>query len=256
MMCYNLIDGIHQMNRMDMNPIDLGSDLLNYIIESGLNPGERLPAISTLKSPEHLGISTSKVREQLEVARALGLVEVRSKTGTRLQEYTFTPAVRLSLLYALARSPQLFEQFSQLRVRVEEAFWQEACACLIDEDKQTLRDCVQEAREKLTGDWIRIPNQEHRTFHVTIFKRLGNPFVLGLVEAYWDAYHAVQLDTYSDYDYLRTVWDYHERTLDAICAGDYIAAQTAFVEHTKLIRQLPQMQGIQGDETADSDTDR
>jgi DNA-binding FadR family transcriptional regulator len=68
-----------------MSSIDLGSDLLNYIAESDLQVGDRLPTISELQDENHLGISTSKVREQLEVARALGLVEVRSKTGTRLK---------------------------------------------------------------------------------------------------------------------------------------------------------------------------
>jgi DNA-binding FadR family transcriptional regulator len=235
-----------------MFTIDLGSDLLNYMVESGLKPGDRLPAISTLREPEHLGISTSKVREQLEVARALGLVEVRSKTGTRLQEYSFTPAVLLSLLYALARDPQLFDMFSQLRIHIETAFWHEACASMLYEDKEHMRQCVYAAREKLTGDWIRIPNQEHREFHMTMYKRLGNPFVIGLLEAYWDAYHAVQLDTYADYEYLQKVWDYHERIIEAIVAGDYDLARTTFIEHTKLIRFMPRIEAIRGEKTRDN----
>ena len=230
-----------------MVAIDLGSDLLNYIVESGLKPGDRLPAISTLRDPEHLGISTSKAREQLEVARALGLVEVRSKTGTRLQAYSFTPAVLLSLLYALARAPQLFEMFSQLRIHVETAFWHEACASMLDEDKEHMHQCVYAARKKLTADWVRIPHQEHREFHLTMYKRLGNPFVIGLLEAYWDAYHAVQLDTYSDYEYLQKVWDYHEGIINAISAGDYDLAQTTFVEHTTLIRFMPRIDAIGGE---------
>ena len=60
-----------------MSHIDLGSDFLNYIVDSGLQPGDRIPSINELQEQEHLGISVSKVREQIEVARALGLVEVR-----------------------------------------------------------------------------------------------------------------------------------------------------------------------------------
>ena len=85
-----------------MPSVDLKSDLLNYIVESGFNPGDRLPTIRELKNDDHLGISTSKIREQLEVARALGLVEVRSKVGTHLKDYSFAPAVILSLKFALA----------------------------------------------------------------------------------------------------------------------------------------------------------
>jgi DNA-binding FadR family transcriptional regulator len=75
-----------------MTFIDLGSDLLNFIVENEFAPGDRLPTITELTKTDHLGISSSKIREQLEVARALGLVDVRSKTGTRLKPYSFTPA--------------------------------------------------------------------------------------------------------------------------------------------------------------------
>lgn len=225
-----------------MTQINLGSELLNYIIEQGLHPGDRLPTLSELQASEHLGISVSKVREQLEVARALGLVEVRSKTGTRLKDYSFTPAVRLSLFFALATDLHFFELFSALRNHIEVAFWHEACALLTDEDKTVMRKCIDDARQKLNNRWIQIPYGEHRIFHLTVFKRLENPFVLGLLEAYWDAYETVEINRYADYEYMCSVWNYHERILEAICANDFDAAQQAFVEHTKLLRYQPDSQ--------------
>lgn len=230
-----------------MADIELGSDLLNYIVKHGFQPGDRLPTISELQDPHNLGVSVSKVREQLEVARALGLVEVRSKTGTRLKEYSFAPAVRLSLFFALATDLHTFEQFSALRTHLEVAFWNEACALLTSEDLDELRQTITAAQTKLSGNWIRIPSEEHRTFHLGIFRRLENPFVLGLLEAYWDAYDAVELSRYADYAYHKTVWDYHERILDAICAGDFDAARTAFIEHTRLLRHQPRMQEMEND---------
>ncbi len=230
-----------------MNLINLRYDLLNYLVANDFQPGDRLPTISELQAVEHLGVSTSKVREQLEVARALGLVEVRSKIGMHLKDYSFAPAITLSLMYALSRDPGLFELFSQLRIHIETAFWNEACELLQDEDTAVMRACVDEAREKLIHEWVRIPHREHRTFHLTVFKRLENPFVLGLLEAYWDAYDAVQLNTFTDYDYLRSVWDYHEQILDHICAGDFDAAREAFIEHTRLISFQPRMRDIKAD---------
>jgi DNA-binding FadR family transcriptional regulator len=226
--------------------IHLDSDLLNYIVQHGFQPGDRLPTISELEDADKLGISVSKVREQLEVARALGLVEVRSKTGTRLKEYSFTPAVRLSLFFALATDVRYFETFSALRSHLEIAFWHEACALLTEDDKQEIRGYLEAARAKLNAPRIRIPTEEHRNFHLTIFKHLDNPFVLGLLEAYWDAYEAVELNRYADYSYHQQVWDYHERILDAICAGDFDAAQKAFMEHTQLLHHQPRMQDMEG----------
>ncbi len=85
-------------------------------------------------------------------------------------------------------------------------------------------------------------------FHLTTFKRLENPFVQGLLEAYWDAYEAVEMNRYADYDYLQSVWDYHERILECIEAGDFDGAQEAFVEHTRLLRYRPRMQEMQSDQ--------
>ncbi len=45
------------------------------------------------------------------------------------------------------------------------------------------------------------PWKNIEAFHLTIFKHLENPFVLGLLEAYWDAYEAVELNRYADYRY-------------------------------------------------------
>ncbi len=228
-----------------MFPIDLGSNLLNYIVRRGFDSGDRLPTISELQHQDHLGMSASKVREELEVARALGLVEVRSRTGTRLKDYSFTPAVSLSLQYALARDPGCFRQFAELRVHIECAFWHETCALLEDEDKAQMVACVEQARSKLNSEWIRIPHEEHRVFHLTVFKRLDNPFVLGLLEAYWEAYNAVELNTYADYAYLQSVWDYHQRIIDFIQTDDFDAALDAFIAHTRLIGHQPRMKDME-----------
>lgn len=224
-----------------MTNINLDSDLLNYIIKNGFQPGDRLPTISELQDPDNLGVSVSKVREQLEVARALGLVEVRPNTGTRLKDYSFAPAARLSLFYALATDLHYFEQFSALRTHLEMAFWHEACNLLTEADTNELRGYITSARAKLSDQRIRIPFEEHRAFHLTIFRHLENPFVIGLLEAYWEAYEAVELNRYADYSYHTRVWDYHERILDAICAGDFNAAQEAFMEHTRLLHYQPRM---------------
>lgn len=219
-----------------MSAPKLKSDLLNFMLTQGYQPGDRLPTISELASDAYLGISASKVREQLEVARALGLVEVRSKTGTRLKAYSFKDPVRLSLFYAMACDGHHFEHFAVLRKHIEAAFWQEACALLTADDLGQMRQCIVDARRKLNATPIHLPHAEHRRFHLKVFERLDNPFVLGLLEAYWDAYDAIESRRYADYRYHTQVWDYHERILNAIEAGDFDAAREAFLEHTALLR--------------------
>ena len=221
-----------------MSDINLGSDFLNFIIRRGFQPGDRLPSIQELTDDEHLDMSANKVREQLEVARMLGWVEVRSKRGTRVKEYAFTPAVRLSALYALAGGER-FESFASLRNHVEAAYWNEACALLTKTDLDTMQGCIERANQKLDTPPIHIPNPEHRQFHMAVFTHLENPFVLGILEAYWDLYEEVGVNRYMDYSYLRQVWDYHSRILRLIRSGDFDQAREAFIEHTSLLRYEP-----------------
>jgi DNA-binding FadR family transcriptional regulator len=211
----------------------LDSALLQYVVARGFQPGDRLPALDDLS--KELDISVGKLREQLEVARSLGLVDVRTRSGIRLEEYSFLPAVRFSVLYALALDPTQFDSFNLLRNRVEAAFWYDAVALLTPEDQAHLRDLIGKAWAKLNGHPIHIPHAEHRDLHLTIYGRLPNPFVRGLLEAYWEAYEAVGLSVFSDYQYLREVWTYHENIVNAICEGKYDEGFTLLVKHTALL---------------------
>ena len=77
---------------------------------------------------------------------------------------------------------------------------------------------------------------EHRLLHLTIYNKLDNPFVSGLLEAYWEAYEAVGLNLYAGYTYLEEVWTYHQQMVDGIFSGDLEAGYQALIEHTDLIR--------------------
>ena len=209
------------------------SDFIRYIFEQGYKPGDRLPSLSQLS--EEIGISVGKLREQLEVARALGLVEASPRRGITCTEYAFLPAVRLSLLAGLAMDRHNFDAFSSLRGHLETAYWDEAVALLSPEDICYLDGLVIEAQNKLNQPRVQIPFQEHRELHLAIFRRLNNPFVLGLLEAYWDAYEAVELNTYADYLYLTAVWDYHRRIVDALLAGDFALRKQMLLDHMQLL---------------------
>ncbi|GAB4488484.1 MAG: hypothetical protein OHK0031_12370 [Anaerolineales bacterium] len=195
-----------------------------------------LPALTELS--QELGISVAGLREQLEVARALGLVDVRPRTGIRRLPYTFLPAVRLSLGYAMALDSNQFQVFADLRKHVEMAYWHEAAAKLTAEDQSQLKALLEKAWSKLDGRPIQIPHEEHKQLHLMIYSRLENPFVSGILEAYWEAYEAIGLNVFTDYDHLRGVWQYHQQMVDAVCRGDFDAGYTALIEHADMLGDL------------------
>ncbi|NJC97356.1 MAG: FadR family transcriptional regulator [Anaerolineae bacterium] len=211
------------------------SEFLHYLasheeLENGLPPLKKLSS--------ELGGSVASLREQLEVARALGLVEVKPRLGMRRKPYSFAPAVKQSLDYAIALNKDHFIAFADLRQHIESAYWHQAVKTLIPEDHQTLQQLLSQAWDKLHGNPIEIPHPEHRELHLTIYHRLENPFVTGLLQSYWDAYEAVGLNFFTDYDYLTQVWTYHQKMVDAICMNDADAGYKALTEHTDLIHQL------------------
>lgn len=216
-----------------MSQFRIESDFLRYLLAQGCTPGGRLPSLNEISN--QIGVSVGKLREQLEVARVLGLIEASPRRGIHYTGYEFLPAVRQSLMFGLNLSRQLFDGYSALRSHLEIAFWDEAVVQLTAEDHQRLGDLVASAWAKLQQERIQIPHADHRAFHMTIFSRLGNVFVTGLLEAYWDAYEAIELNTYADYRYLTAVWHYHEQIADAIHAGDFGAAKQLHIDHMALL---------------------
>jgi DNA-binding FadR family transcriptional regulator len=216
----------------------LDSRFLQFLIDEGIEPGERLPTLA--KMSEALGISVGKLREQLEVARFLGLVSVRPKVGIQRERFDFETAVLPIILFALGTGEAAFAQLSQLRQAVEKGAWPEAVALLTAEDVDRLQELVDRAWAKLRGSPIRVPNEEHRQFHMTIYGRLDNPFLLGLLEAYWDAYMASELTRFVGYQYWLDVWDYHERITDAIRQGGHEEGLALLQSHFKLLPMTPE----------------
>ncbi len=213
------------------------SEFLRYLASHEEAEGN-LPSLTELS--RELGISVAGLREQLEVARALGLVEVRPRTGTRRLAYSFAPAVKQSLAYALALNHKHFEKYSELRNHLEAAYWDEAVRLLTEEDKSELQNLITRAFDKLHGTSFQVPHEEHRKLHLLIYRRLNNPFVTGLLEAYWEAYEAVGLNMYAGgMDYLEEVWGYHRTMVQSICNGNYAAGRKALVLHIDLLAHRP-----------------
>jgi DNA-binding FadR family transcriptional regulator len=197
-----------------------------------------LPSLNELS--RELEISMPSLREQLEVARALGLVEVKPRTGTRRLTYSFTPAIRQSLGYALALNVDHFRKFAEMRNHLEAAYWHEAVTKLAQEDKDELQAIIARAWEKIRGTPVQVPHEEHRRLHLAIFSRLDNPFVTGILEAYWEAYEAVGLNVFAGgYEYLQEVWRYHQRMVESICDGNFDIGYDALVKHTDLLYHRP-----------------
>lgn len=213
------------------------NSFLQYLTEENKGEGCRLPSLSDLSKATKTSIPS--LREQLEVARALGFVEVRPKTGIRKNKYRFTPAVTASLSYAIKEKRERFDAFSDLRKHIEAAYFEEAAALLTKEDITVLSTLVETARMRLTYKPVEIPFYEHRDFHLLMYSRLNNLFVSGLLEAYWQMYEEAGLNRYTEIDYQIRVWDYHEKIVESIRLGEFSNSKKTLLEHMILLDQRP-----------------
>lgn len=220
------------------NLSDQLSPLFKYLANHTSIEADALPNLADIA--KDLGMSVSTLREELEVAKALGLVEVKPRVGIKCLPYSFTPAVSKSLAFAVCTDKVMFKQFSDLRNHVEASYWYQAVSSLTSKDVDTLQTIVKTAYEKLQSDPIQIPHREHRDLHLTIYKRLCNTFVLGILEAYWEIYEAVGLSVYEDHKYLDRVWAYHQQMVESISQGDFLSGYQALIAHMDLLFQREQ----------------
>lgn len=215
------------------------SSFLAFLANEARVGRDVLPSLKEIS--EKLGISVSSLREELQVAREMGLVEVKPRRGIRPLSYSFSPIVLKSLAFAVSVDKHMFRQFSDLRNHIEASYWYQAVSQLSKVDIEKLNTIIKNAMEKLESDPIQIPHEEHRNLHMTIFSRLDNLFVQGLLEAYWDIYETVGLSIYEDKAYLDRVWSYHRDMVEKITQGDFLSGYQALIAHMDLLFQREQL---------------
>lgn len=213
------------------------SEFLLYLAEKASNGEEQLPSLNNLS--KELNISVATLREQLEVARVFGLVEVKPKTGIRWLPYKFSPSILGSISYAIKVTPCFFEQFRDLRNHLESAYFYEAVTRLTKEDIEIMVDQVKFARIKIQQIPPQLPHVEHVKLHKILFSHINNVFLQGILEGYWEIYEDRGLSIINDLDYLDRVWRYHGRIVDALRIGDFSMALNVFMEHKDLIKWNP-----------------
>lgn len=218
--------------------LDVSShSILQYIVDNDLagciDDTTKLPAMGTLA--KELGVSRGKLREDMITAQAFGVIDMRPGDGTYIRPFDFYSAIRPLVLYSVICDCQNFDRFYRLRAQLEVAFWEQAVSMLEGSDMDELERVLVSAEQRLGGRPVEIPHKEHREFHLLVFGRLGNPFVQGLLKAYWDAYEAVGLHRYFDLSYYERMWSSHKAMVHAIRAGQIQEGRDVLIQHFTLL---------------------
>lgn len=211
------------------------SEFLSYIVSHERNGSGRLPPLSQISQETALGIG--KLREQMAVARVLGLVEAAPRRGIQTLQYDFRPAARASLEAGMALDENCFLSFADLRISLEAFYWDRAVTALNADDLERLSQICNRAEDMLSSNPPEIPREEHRLFHLEIFCRLGNPFVRALLQTYWDVYQSVAPKYYEDMHHLQEIWSHHRNIVNSLLVGNVEAGRQENIRHMHLLEE-------------------
>jgi DNA-binding FadR family transcriptional regulator len=211
------------------------SEFLAYLASIPADSDQRIPPLNELS--KQLGISVATLREQLEEARSLGVVDVKPKAGIKKLPYDFSAAIKPGLFYAVESDCFSYQQFADLRKHLETAYFVEAAQSLPMPDIERLGELVKLAQAKIKDTPGKVPAEEHREFHMLIYKNLHNQYLNGVLDTFWQIYHLSGLEVYPDQSYIDRVWQYHAHIVEQVKAKNYSQALVLLVEHMDLINQ-------------------
>lgn len=118
--------------------------LKTYILDNGLQPGDRLPTETVLA--EQLGVSRLSVREALRVMESWGILQSKPRDGIRLKTLSMKP-VTDHLRFWLDMEGVMFYHMSVARLVLEEAILPLVVENADEQDFQRMESAIECARE-------------------------------------------------------------------------------------------------------------
>ncbi|NPA90931.1 MAG: FadR family transcriptional regulator [Chloroflexi bacterium] len=222
--------------------------LKEYIIASGLRPGDRLPTEEDLA--RQLGVSRTAVREALRALEALGIISVRHGAGRFVQEFSFQPILD-NLAYSILYDLHTFEELLEVREKLEAGFLEEVVAGLTPDTLAELRHIVARMQEKVARNAPKEAlMEEDMCFHRALYANVNNRLLFKLLEIFWDVQKRLRAriphEAEDRADFVRQ----HEAIVDALEARDVALARTRLLAHFQGVRAWIAQEKAAADRTA------
>jgi DNA-binding FadR family transcriptional regulator len=203
---------------------ETGDAIRAYIVEKRLKPGDPLPSEAELAT--QLDVGKTSVREALRRLEAHGVVEVRRGKGLFVGTFSFGPLIE-QLPYGLQADNVPLLQLLQTRRALEEGLISEVAKVITEADLQLLDDLV--GKMRVNADHGRVPAEVDQAFHQALFAPLDNPFVLQLIDVFWNIFRKAA--DHIVLDLRRPTAEDHAAIVDALRSGDRTAMTKAVDRH-------------------------
>jgi DNA-binding FadR family transcriptional regulator len=203
----------------------LAEKLGQQILAGDYQAGSILPG--EMELGEQFGVSRTAVREAVKMLAAKGMLLPRPRIGTRVMpqsQWNFLDQDLLTWWMTKENFDQVMQHFLILRTSLEPQACSLAAANASHQQTTRLAELMAEMRAlHIQFDrehWIQVDTQ----FHQLIYEASGNPFLTSFANLFSSVYQS----------YFRAITgneviklQHHQAIVDAILAGDSVAALTA-----------------------------
>lgn len=225
---YMPLETLSRIHRPPRLSEEVSSELEARIQRGDYAPGAQLPTEKVLA--ETFGVSRAVVREAIARLKADGMIETRQGSGAFVAE---TPK-SLNFRMPIGGESALLHIF-ELRTMVEVTVAELAARRRTEADVETMRACLQRMEEALLAETD--GSEADDDFHLAIASATHNQYVLRLSEflgrQFSESRRMAWVDHPRGMESPREAQREHYQLLDAIAAGDHVAArQAAFVHLT------------------------
>jgi GntR family transcriptional repressor for pyruvate dehydrogenase complex len=207
--------------------VDLTQKLLAFFAQSDVIPGQRLASERQLA--EQMGVGRSVIREALKLLTVLGFLEVRHGDGTYLTNKTSNLLPRI-VEWGLFLGDHSIDALIEARSTLEVALAGMSASVASEAEKSKISKIfadMQSAAQE--GNLERYANADI-AFHLAIAKASGNPVLEGVIINIRSLMQTWTDKVLHHVDLTESL-ALHLPILDAIIAGDPVAARTAMQHH-------------------------
>ncbi|MCC7353428.1 MAG: FadR family transcriptional regulator [Anaerolineae bacterium] len=210
---------------------ELQERIKEYVILNNLQPGDPLPTEAQLA--EQLGVSRAVVREGLRALESLGVIHSKRGEGRYVSSFSLDPILQ-NLGYSMLVDVEDVQEILDVRQQLEVGFVREAIAAMNEETLVQLRGLVAEMHRKAAAR--KIFRQEDLKFHRLIYEKVGNKFLLKLLDVFWEVSKNLRYQTLLLPIDLIAEAKNHKEILRAIEAKQVEEAQRQIVAHFDSVR--------------------
>lgn len=193
------------------------SDLIFDALRESILTGDLKPGTQLIEKnlAAEFGVSKTPVREALHHLSHIGLVDLETAKGATVHTLTY----------------EEIKDIWEMRQYLEPMALELSIPHLTDDEIQQLRDCLEDARNALAQNNMKLLSQINTDFHELLYSKASNHLLIRWLDSLSDRRRLVSMNIWDIENNSDKEWQEHRAILDAIEAGDIPTASQALKNH-------------------------